>query len=113
MSDQHFPMMLKLLVASTVILILVTLTGLSPFFSILGIIPLVKYHVQLSRESKKGLSSSAVDSVYYFGFLVTVVALACTAIHISWNAGATDTSAVVLQFGVGLFATGYAVVART
>jgi hypothetical protein len=78
-----------------------------------GCLPLVWYHVfYLAPRSKNGLSQAAVDSVYYFGFLVTVAALGVSAITIASEGGATDINRVVLQFGVGLFATGYAVIAR-
>jgi hypothetical protein len=113
MSDQHFPTMMKFLLASVVLLGAIAVAGLPAYFSVLGIGPLVFYHWRvLVPAAKKGLSTSAIDSVYYFGFLVTVMALAISAIHIAASGAETDTTAVVLQFGVGLFATGYAVFAR-
>lgn len=78
----------------------------------LPLIPLILYHLYLWRRSKTiGLSAADVDSVYYFGFLVTVVALAMTAIEISGGGGAALLS-VLQKFGVGLGATAYAVIAR-
>ena len=70
-------------------------------------------HEYLRRIPPAEIDPAAVDSVYYFGFLLTVASLALTAIIISTNGGQEDTLNVVLKnFGVGLIATGYAVFAR-
>jgi hypothetical protein len=75
--------------------------------------PLVYYHLfYLTPRARIGLSQTAIDSVYYFGFLVTIAALGISAVTIATSGGSTDINAVVFQFGVGLFATGYAVLAR-
>jgi len=77
-----------------------------------GLIPLAAYHIILGR--KPILSPAVVDSVYYFGFLVTVITLVATAISIGIQPPTTklNTKWVLLQFGLGLIATGYALFAR-
>ena len=76
----------------------------------MGLVPLFAYHVILWRNSK--LAPAQVDSVYYFGFLVTVVTLVATAIAIGQTTGKLDPSVILTQFGLGLIATGYALFAR-
>lgn len=76
----------------------------------LTIMPLVFYHFVLRKLARQGISQSAIDSVYYFGFLITVAALAMSALVIA--TGGADSSMVIRQFGVGLLATGYAIFAR-
>lgn len=113
MNEQYFPKLMKLLGLSALIFIVSSAPIAPPFLSVLGIGPLVYYHLKiLVPASKDGLSPTGIDSVYYFGFLITVVALAISAIHIAGNAEQTRIGTVVLHFGLGLFATGYAVFAR-
>jgi DNA repair exonuclease SbcCD ATPase subunit len=84
---------------------------LVPFAAALA--PLVYYHVWFLRpQAENGLSQAAIDSVYYYGFLITVGALGATALSLSLNGFGDDFSAVAFQFGLGLLATGYAVWAR-
>ena len=74
-------------------------------------LPLVAYHLlYLRRHASQGLRSAEVDSVYYFGFLITVATLATTAFEISRHPNAE--SFPLHHFAVGLLATGYAVIAR-
>ena len=75
-----------------------------------GIIPLVIYHVILWR--KHLLSPTEVDSIYYFGFLITVITLVSTALSIGLSEGTIDLRWILFQFGLGLVATGYALFAR-
>lgn len=75
-----------------------------------GLLPLVIYHVILARE--ENLSSSSVDGIYYFGFLVTVITLVATAISLGFSPTIPSLRWVLLQFGLGLVATGYALFAR-
>lgn len=83
-----------------------------------GVLPLAYYHLGYlaPRARKGGLSQSAIDSVYYYGFLVTVAALSISALTIANNTSdghaAANLSTVIFQFGAGLLATAYAVVAR-
>jgi hypothetical protein len=75
-----------------------------------GITPLAIYHAILQK--KRLLSPTEVDSIYYFGFLVTILTLVSTAISIGVSEGAIELRWVLLQFGLGLVATGYALFAR-
>lgn len=87
------------------------LPDLLPFAAALT--PLVWYHVGFLRpHAQRGLSQAAIDSVYYYGFLITVGALGATALDLSLHGVGDDFSAVAFQFGLGLLATGYAVWAR-
>jgi uncharacterized phage infection (PIP) family protein YhgE len=82
---------------------------LLPFF--LGLAPLIWYHVGYLRQ-REVLGHSEIDSVYYYGFLVTIGALGCTALRLSLRGIDGNFADVALQFGLGLLATGYAVWAR-
>ena len=75
-----------------------------------GLLPLITYHFALTKA--RVLTSTEVDSVYYFGFLVTIITLVSTAISIGIAAKKPDLNWVLLQFGLGLVATGYALFAR-
>lgn len=76
--------------------------------------PLAYYHLgYLQVQLRKEPSAAAIDSVYYYGFLITVAALAISAIEIAAHPAAPSTLGLVLnRFGLGLLATGYAVFAR-
>jgi hypothetical protein len=79
----------------------------------LGILPLFWYHLGYLRlHAGEGISQPAVDSVYYFGFLITIGALGATALRLGIYGVEGSFSNVAMQFGLGLFATGYAVWAR-
>lgn len=75
-----------------------------------GLAPLCIYHFILYR--KKIVSATEVDSIYYFGFLVTVVTLVATALSIGLEKDPLKVSSVLVQFALGLVATGYALFAR-
>ena len=82
---------------------------------LLSLVPLVYYHLGfLARHSNSGLKQSAVDSVYYYGFLLTLTALGISAVSLMSpsNDLNIEQNLIIPQFGVGLFATGYAVLAR-
>ena len=75
--------------------------------------PLIWYHLfYLRPKAGEGLGPAAIDSVYYYGFLVTVGALGATTLDLSINGFGGDFAVVAFQFGLGLLATGYAVWAR-
>ena len=81
---------------------------------ILGIFPLLPlmfYHWNLNKI--RLLTSTEIDSVYYFGFLITIVTLVSTALSIGLSEGKNlSLPWILLQFGIGLVATGYALFAR-
>lgn len=78
-----------------------------------GIAPLVYYHIgYLAPRASKGLSTAAIDSVYYFGFLVTIAALGMSAVSLAMTEGKASLDGIAFQFGLGLLATGYAILAR-
>ena len=88
-----------------------------------GLAPLILYHAKLYRANGAagGVPQSTVDTVYYFGFIVTIAALAGAVLVIANNPEAlTGTEAtkqgalqrVGMTFGLGLIATGYALSAR-
>lgn len=100
---------------SLALLIVSHITHLPPLLGLaLGIAPLMIYHFFfLSPKAKKDeLTQPAIDSVYYFGFLITVASLGLSAVSIATSGDETDFNNVIFQFGVGLIATGYAVIAR-
>lgn len=78
-----------------------------------GIAPLWWYHRKvLLPKAESGLPQVAIDSVYYFGFLVTVAALCISALMVGLHGAAASIDTIVMQFSAGLVATGYAVAAR-
>ena len=84
-----------------------------------GMLPLVLYHVRLHAASATpaGLQQSTVDTVYYFGFIVTLATLAASVVLIAiyperLRTDPTAIQRVGLSFGLGLVATGYSLFAR-
>lgn len=75
-----------------------------------GIVPLIVY--QFNLHKKDLLSPPEIDSIYYFGFLITVITLVSTAISIAIDTNPPKMQWILLQFGLGLVATGYALFAR-
>jgi hypothetical protein len=74
--------------------------------------PICYYFSLLYRHGKNGLSHTAIDSVYYFGFIVTILSLAGSVMRV-WLFGIEkDMTGLIAQFGVGLLATGLALVFR-
>ena len=114
MNQNYFRVLFRCIIASFVLLVVAHLVASSPWLTLAaGGLPLVYYHlIYLTPRARQGITQAAIDSVYYFGFLVTVAALGISAVTIASDQGATDINRVVFQFGVGLFATGYAVLAR-
>lgn len=114
MTKNYFKMMQWCFVASFGVLAGAAYFDFDPLLAMIGAIaPLAYYHFGfLVPQAQKGLSHAAIDSVYYFGFLITVSALGISAMSIASGAAGTDINLVVYQFGVGLIATGYAVLAR-
>jgi len=83
-----------------------------------GFIPILVYHYFLKQQqfSKFGavhLSDSEVDSIYYFGFVVTLLTLIASILTLGISGNQNiDLQTIGIQFGLGLFVTGYALVAR-
>lgn len=83
------------------------------FAMLLAFLPMIYYHINHLRPSAgKGLTQQTIDTVYYYGFLVTLGALAASVITVSFSGKTDNLQRVGLQFGLGLLATGYAVFAR-
>ena len=87
---------------------------LPPATTFIGaLVPLIWYHTMFLRpRAVEGLPQPAIDSVYYYGFLITIGALGATALDLSLHGMSDDFAPVAFQFGLGLLATGYAVWAR-
>lgn len=114
MNKQDFKKMCGLMLASVVLLIMGTLWHWWPMLTIAGaILPLWVYHkLILFPRAHNGLSSTTIDSVYYFGFLITVAALSVSAFMVGTRGAGQSMNTVVMNFGAGLIATAYAVIAR-
>lgn len=83
-----------------------------PVVLVAELAPIVMYFSVLYRQGKSGLSHTAIDSVYYFGFIVTILSLAGSVLRV-WLFGIEkDMTGLIAQFGVGLLATGLALVFR-
>jgi chromosome segregation ATPase len=82
----------------------------------LGIVPIIIYHARLHiQQTKTALPQAAIDTVYYLGFLITIATLGCTVVSIGIGKQALkleSLSNLAAIFGLGLFATGYALFAR-
>ena len=83
-----------------------------------GFIPIVLYHYLLNqqrftREGRIHLSDAEVDSVYYFGFVITLITLIAAVFTLGLaKTGDIDPQKIGLQFGLGLLVTGYALIGR-
>ncbi len=113
-ADSYFATLRVCVVASISLLVATTALRLPPWITMIGgAAPLFYYHrVYLAPRAKDGLAQAAIDSVYYFGFLVTIAALAVSAVSLALAAGKLPLTEIAFQFGLGLFATAYAVWAR-
>lgn len=97
----------------------------TPVIFLSGLIPLALYHLLLWRDARqlakqdppKSLSPITVDSVYYFGFIITIITLASAIILLKSDGSdaekATAIGHMVTLFGLGLLATAYSLLART
>jgi DNA repair ATPase RecN len=107
--------MLRAIALSGIILVGLTVINVNPFVTfVLALLPLVAYHLLflLPRARAGELTSIEIDSIYYYGFLLTIVALATSALTIVLRGVQNSLPIVGAQFGLGLLATGYAVAAR-
>ena len=86
------------------------------FFS--GAIPIVAYHYSLiqqrsSKEGKIHLTDAEIDSVYYFGFVITLLTLIAAVFTIGYSSsGNFELQTIGIQFGLGLLVTAYALIGR-
>jgi hypothetical protein len=114
MSQGYFRILARCMTLSAVALVAGIVLPLPPIVPLaLGLMPLIWYHLgYLRRHAGDGISQPAVDSVYYFGFLVTIGALGATALRLGLHGIEGSFADVAMQFGLGLLATGYAVWAR-
>jgi len=74
--------------------------------------PLGVYFYVLLRARHEGLAATAIDSVYYFGFLITIFSLAASVLRVWLGGIGSDITSLVSHFGVGLLATGIALAFR-
>jgi len=78
---------------------------------VFGIFPMSVFHYMLFKYDD--LNQSQIDSIYFFGFLVTLLTLGCAATFafIPSEKG-RQIEIIVYQFALGLLATGYGLLAR-
>jgi len=83
-----------------------------------GLMPIVIYHYLLnkqrsSQELRSHLTEAEIDSLYYFGFVITLLTLIAAVFTLGLsNTGEIELQTIGIQFGLGLFVTGYALVGR-
>ncbi|MDW3688453.1 hypothetical protein RA280_43380 [Cupriavidus sp. CV2] len=102
------------------ICVAIALTGLSIFVKmpmpvaiVLELAPLGYYFYELwKRARQEGLSQTAIDSIYYFGFIITIFSLSASVFRVWLFGFGTDIGALVGHFAVGLLATGMALMFR-
>ena len=83
----------------------------SPLTALFGLLPLAIYHAWLWRA--ESLTQQEIDSVYYFGFILTLTTLGLSAFGLANSGGsANDINSIGTQFALGLLATGYGLIAR-
>ena len=114
MKATYTPVLFRCMLVSLGCLTFMTIASLPPVITMISTIaPLIFYHIAyLLPRAKVGLSQTAIDSVYYYGFLVTIGALGASAIKLGTSQKLESLAEVGFQFGLGLLATGYAVFAR-
>lgn len=84
-----------------------------PIAIFLELAPLVWYFSRLLRVARHdSLGQTAIDSIYYFGFLITIFSLAASVFRVWIYGVGNDISALISHFGVGLLATGLALAFR-
>lgn len=112
--SSFFPTLRNLALVSFALLIGATVFRQPPWVATLGgVAPLIWYHiVYLAPRARSGISQAAIDSVYYFGFLITIAALGVSAVSLALSGGMEAMDTIAYQFGLGLLATGYAIFAR-
>lgn len=113
----YFSVALATILLACAIIWLTVITGVPGFVSLFALLPLVAYHFYLAGwlaflfQPREIPGDAEIDSVYYIGFLITVMELAASAV-ILFRDPAAGAQPILIRFSVGLIATGYAVVAR-
>ena len=83
-----------------------------------GIIPLGFYHFSLHQQRIDEtkiirLTEAEIDSIYYFGFVITLITLIAAVFTLGTiGSKSFNPETIGIQFGLGLFVTGYALIAR-
>jgi DNA anti-recombination protein RmuC len=76
-----------------------------------GMLPMFYWHYMLSTN--EDLNQTQIDTIYFFGFLVTLVTLGCAATFaLTPNKQELQITIIAYQFSLGLLATGYGLLAR-
>jgi len=84
-----------------------------PIAVVLELGPLAWYFSRLLQIARHdSIGQTAVDSVYYFGFLITIFSLAASVFHVWLNGVGNNVESLIAHFGVGLLATGLALAFR-
>jgi hypothetical protein len=83
-----------------------------------GAIPIITYHYLLNKQrfstaGRTHLTDAEIDSVYYFGFVITLITLIAAVFTLGLeDKGKIDPQTIGVQFGLGLIVTGYALIGR-
>lgn len=115
MRNSNGNVMLRAMLVSALLISLTLFKVLPLVLFVIALLPMGWYHfMYLEPKARTGeLTSIEIDSVYYYGFLVTILALAVSALTLGIHGIGDDSMLLVgAQFGLGLIATGYAVAAR-
>ncbi len=109
MTKQAFSIINLLL--SIFISLLMTYMGLHVWVY-LSLLPFALYFFYL-WQNKRDLSQNDIDFIYYYGFILTIVSIAATAIIFGTQAAdKLDKTGILIQFSAGLVATGLGLIFR-
>ncbi len=97
------------IVASIILSVVFSVKNTDNMYILSGIVPYIIYWVFLLSKKQK-LSPKQIDSIYYYGFLMTIAMMAIAVIEI--GIGRIDKNNILIQFGFGLAYTGLGVVLR-
>ena len=90
MREAYFKTLSVCMLISVSLLAATAFLHLPPWVALVcSVAPLTYYHLGfLAPRAKKGLNQAAIDSVYYYGFLVTIAALGVSAVTVALNGAA-------------------------
>lgn len=93
--------------AGVVFCLAITFLELSIFIVVLfGIAIMSSYYYQFHKgKQPAALLSMFSDSVYYLGFILTLVSLVCSMLFFKFEDGASSASVVISQFGAAMITT--------